>query len=186
MVETGRPAGGAILAALALIGVVVVLKTPDSPWPWPQTMADGLALMGGACFALTNVMLRRLQQAPPAAGMLAMFGGGTVMATLTAQWGVQHGVVGALPPFAAEWLGWVGALSLFFLVGNVGLQYGAARLSASATSIIMLTEVIFASTSAVLLGAGELNLRVAVGGGLILLASLLATVSFGHPPRAST
>ena len=66
-------------------------------------------------------------------------------------------------------------LSLFFLVGNLGLQYGAARLSASATSIIMLSEVVFASASAVLLGAGELSGRVVLGGALIVLASLLST-----------
>ena len=71
---------------------------------------------------------------------------------------------------------------MFFLVGNVGLQYGAARLSASTTSIIMLSEVVFASTSAVLLGAGELNLRVVLGGSLIFLAAILSTVSF----RAAT
>ncbi len=182
-----RPTAPSLLRlALALLGVVVVLKTPDSPWPWPQTMADGLALMGGLCFALTNVMLRRLHQAPPASGMLAMFGGGAVMAAVVAQLGVQQGLVDALPPMAGQWLGWVGALSLFFLVGNVGLQYGAARLSASATSIIMLSEVVFASSSAVLLGAGELSLRIVLGGSLILLASLLATVSLGQFPQAST
>jgi hypothetical protein len=40
----------------------------------------------------------------------------------------------------------------------------------------MLTEVVFASVSASLLGAGEITLRTVVGGGLILLASLLAVV----------
>jgi drug/metabolite transporter (DMT)-like permease len=56
-------------------------------------------------------------------------------------------------------------------------------LSASTTSIIMLSEVVFASTSAVLLGAGELHLRTVLGGSLILLASLLAAVSFGQRPK---
>jgi EamA-like transporter family. len=69
-------------------------------------------------------------------------------------------------------------VSLAFLAGNLALQYGAARLSASATSLIMLSEVIFASVSSVLLGAGELSARTLLGGGLILLASLLALASF--------
>ena len=182
-----KPTGPSLLRlALALVGVVVVLKTPDSPWPWPQTMADGLALMGGLCFALTNVMLRRLHQAPTSSVMLAMFGGAAVMASVVAQLGVQQGLVDALPPMASQWLGWAGGLSLFFLVGNLGLQFGAARLSASATSIIMLSEVVFASVSAVLLGAGELHLRTVLGGSLILLASLLAAVSFGQRPTSST
>lgn len=170
---------------LALVGVVVVLKTPQSPWPWPESLADGLALMGGFSFALTNVMLRRLHAAPPDASMLAMFGGGAVMAALAALVGWQQGLVQALPAAAPLWLGWLAGLSFFILLGNLGLQYGAARLSASTTSIVMLSEVVFASASAVLLGAGELSLRTVLGGSLILLAALLATVPFGARSSAS-
>jgi drug/metabolite transporter (DMT)-like permease len=61
------------------------------------------------------------------------------------------------------------------------LQYGAARLSASATSLIMLTEVVFASGSAVALGAGELTTRTLIGGALIVLASLLSAMTFSAP-----
>ena len=38
----------------------------------------------------------------------------------------------------------------------------------------MLSEVVFASLSAVLLGAADLNIRTLAGGGLIGLAALLA------------
>ena len=65
-------------------------------------------------------------------------------------------------------------VSVAFLAGNLALQYGAARLRASTTSLIMLSEVVFASVSSVMLGAGEWSSRTVVGGGLILLASLLA------------
>lgn len=177
-----KPSAGSLARLLlALVGVIVVLKTPESAWPWPQSLADGLALMGGFSFALTNVMLLRLRKAPSDASMLAMFGGGALMASVAAGVGMQWGMVGALPAFAPDWLAWVGGLSLFILVGNFGLQFGAKRLSASATSIIMLSEVVFASTSAVLLGAGTLSNRVLLGGALILLAALLSTVSFGSP-----
>jgi len=165
---------------LALAGMVIVLKTPESAWPWPNSLADGLALMGGFSFALTNVMLRRLRLAPSDSNMLAMFGGGALMAGCAAWLGWQQGLVHALPTMAWPWLAWVGGLSLFFLVGNLGLQYGATRLSASATSVIMLSEVVFASSSAVLLGAGALSTRIVLGGALIFLASLLSTLSFGQ------
>jgi drug/metabolite transporter (DMT)-like permease len=179
-----KPSAGSLARLLlALAGVVIVLKTPVSAWPWPHSLADGLALMGGFSFALTNVMLLRLRKVPSDASMLAMFSGGALMAGLTACGGLQFGIVGALPPVAPGWLVWVGGLSLFVLIGNLGLQYGAKRLSASATSIIMLSEVVFASVSAVLLGAGELSNRVLLGGALILLAALLSTVSFGSAPR---
>ena len=173
-----KPSAGSLgRLSLALLGVVIVLKSPESAWPWPHTLADGLAVMGGFSFALTNVMLRRLNTVPTSASMLAMFSGGTVMGGLAAVGGLHGGLVNALPTLDASWLVWVVGLSLFFLLGNLGLQYGAARLNASTTSTIMLSEVVFASSSALLLGAGELSPRIVLGGSLVLLAALLSTVS---------
>jgi len=79
-----------------------------------------------------------------------------------------------LPRPAPAWI--VGALLLAacFLAANLALQYGATRLPANATAVIMLTEVLFASGSALALGAGTLDLRLAVGGGAIIAAALLA------------
>jgi drug/metabolite transporter (DMT)-like permease len=121
--------------------------------------------------------------------MLAMFGGGAVMATLAALLGLGLGRVSGVPALNAGWVGLVLLVSVAFLAGNLALQYGAARLWASATSLIMLSEVVFASVSAVLLGAGELTGRTLAGGGLILLASLLSVVSFrslASPPEGQT
>ena len=68
---------------------------------------------------------------------------------------------------------WLGAL---FLLSNLALQYGAARLSANATAVVMVTEVLFASVSAVLLGAGQLSLSLLLGGALIVSAALLSVL----------
>ena len=181
-----RPTAGSLgRLALALAGVLVVLKTEASPWPWPSALPDYLALMGGFCFALTNVMLRKLGAAPPAAGMLAMFLGGAAMASLAALWGMHAGLVTALPAVSIAWPLWVGGLSLLFLVANFGLQYGAARLSANTSALIMLSEVVFASVSAVVWGAGSLTPRILLGGGLILLASIASVWSHGRQVRAT-
>ena len=174
-----KPTAGSLFRlVLALTGVVIVLKTPASAWPVPDSLADWLALMGGFSFALTNILLRRLNQTPQESRMLAMFGGGTLMAGLAALAGMGLGHVAGVPAPGLDWVGLVLLLSLAFLTGNLALQYGAARLQASATSLIMLSEVVFASVSAVLLGAGELTGRTLAGGGLILLASLLSVMSF--------
>ena len=175
-----KPSTGSLLRlALALAGVVIVLKTPASPWPVPESLADWLALMGGFSFALTNILLRKLNQMPGESRMLAMFGGGAVMALGAALIGMGLGVVTALPAPNWAWAGLALVISLAFLAGNLALQYGASHLSASATSLIMLSEIVFASVSSVVLGTGELSTRTLLGGGLILLASLLAVVSFG-------
>lgn len=160
--------------ALALLGVVIVLKTPASPWPVPASLADWLALLGGFSFALTNVLLRRLNQTSDETRMLAMFIGGGVTALLAALVGMQLGLVGLPPAPASGWLLIALLTSLAFLFANLGLQYGAARLAASTTSLIMLTEVVFASVSSVMLGAAELSARTLAGGALILLAALWA------------
>ena len=179
-----KPTRGALLRlALALLGVMLVLKTPDSPWPLPETAADGLALMGGFCFALTNALLRKLQHTPDAARAVAMFAGGTFTATLVALAGVAHGVVPALPPMSVTWWPLALLLSAAFLAGNLALQYGAARLAAHMTALIMLSEVVFASLSAVLLGAAALSGRTVAGGCLIGLAALLAIWPSRPAPR---
>lgn len=175
-----KPSAGSLLRlVLALAGVVIVLKTPASPWPVPESLSDALALMGGLSFALTNILLRKLNQIPSESRMLAMLGGGAVMASAAAVLGLGLGVVTPIPLPHWGWTGLVLLISLAFLAGNMALQYGAAHLRASATSLIMLSEVVFASVSSVLLGAGELSLRTLIGGALILLASLLSVLPFG-------
>lgn len=159
---------------LALAGVAIVLKTPDSPWPLPSSLPDWLALMGGCAFALTNVLLRRLKDTAEEARMVAMFAGGALLALGTALPGQSLGVVTVLPAPATGWLLLVVLTGAAFLLANLGLQYGAARLPAATTALVMLTEVVFASVSSVLMGATELQTRTLIGGALIVLAALWA------------
>lgn len=170
-----KPTRGSLLRLiLAMTGMMVVLKTPTSAWPLPNSLADLLALLGGFCFALTNVLLRKLNQSLVESRMLAMFGGGALMASAAALLGMRLGLVGMPPAPSTAWVYLALGFSVAFLTGNLALQYGASRLRASTTSVIMLSEVVFASVSSILLGAGEWSSRTVVGGGLILLASLLS------------
>jgi drug/metabolite transporter (DMT)-like permease len=193
-----RPTRGALMRlSLALVGVLLVLKTPESPWPLPQDLSDVLALLAGFTFALTNIWLLRLQHTPESSRMLAMFGGGALMATVCAALATLTGVIPVV--FAAPlnglevsgmstwlsdanvlqtigiWTPYVMGLSAAFLVSNFTLQYGAARLSAHTTAMVMMSEVVFASVSSVALGASTLTWRVGLGGGMIVMAALLAS-----------
>jgi drug/metabolite transporter (DMT)-like permease len=131
-----RPTRGALWRlALALMGVALVLKTPDTPWPL------GLAVV----------------------------------------WvGLGHTT---LPPDLSWWPYALG-LGLTFLVSNLALQYGAARLSAHTTALVMLSEVVFAALSSVALGVSELSARTLIGGSLIVLAAALS--AWPSRPRALT
>ena len=178
-----RPTRGALWRlALALVGVALVLKTPDTPWPWPESASDYLALMGGASFAWTNALLRRHHDTPSGARMIAMFAGGTALSLgLAVVWvGLGHTT---LPPDLSWWPYALG-LGLTFLASNLALQYGAARLSAHTTALVMLSEVVFAALSSVALGVSELSARTLIGGGLIVLAAALS--AWPSRPRAIT
>jgi drug/metabolite transporter (DMT)-like permease len=172
-----KPARASLLRlGLAMAGVLIVLKTPDSPWPVPQGGADWLALMGGLCFAITNALLKKQSHTPGGARMLAMFAGGALLATAVAVLGVSFGALPMPALQASAWLVFLG-LCLAFVISNAALQYGAARLAASTTSVVMLTEILFASLSAALLGAAAFSPRTFWGGSLIVVAALLAALA---------
>jgi drug/metabolite transporter (DMT)-like permease len=173
--------GAALLrVALALAGAGIVLwpeqGLPDGAvFPFPRTLADWLGVLGGFSFALNNVMLRREAHRPEAARALAMFLGGCLVAAVLAVGLSLHGAAPWPPTPAPGWLAGAVAMGAMFLVGNLSLQYGASRLPANVTAVVMLTEVLFASLSAVALGAGVLSAQVVLGGALIVGASMLAT-----------
>jgi drug/metabolite transporter (DMT)-like permease len=161
---------------LAMAGVLVVLKSPGSPWPLPQGAADWLAIFGGFNFALTNCLLRKYGQTPSSSRMLAMFGGSGLMAAAAALLGMSLQAVPSLTLQAAG-LPVLLALGLAFIASNTALQYGAAQLAAGTTAIVMLTEILFASLSSAALGAAQFTPRIVLGGSLIVLAAVLAALA---------
>jgi len=180
-----EPLHAAVLlrAAFALVGALVVLWPADGGWPVPQQPSDWLGLIGGVSFALNNVMLRREAHRDADARALAMFSGGALIGGAAALVGAGAGV--AAPPWhsAAAWAMPLALLALWFMGSNLALQFGAARLRASTTSVVMVSEVLFASVSAAWLGAATFTLATGVGGALIAVAALLAAWQEGRRER---
>ncbi len=165
----------AVRVVLALSGAAIVLwPTDGSAWPVPTSTGEELALAGGFTFALNNVMLRREAHQPQSARALAMFAGGAGVSLLAAVWLGVAGTVPWPPAPAAGWVSGMLGLAMVFLLSNLALQYGSARLPANATAVVMVSEVLFAAVSAVALGAGLVTWPLAIGGTLILSASLMA------------
>nr|WP_306815352.1 DMT family transporter [Limnobacter parvus] len=167
---------------LAFAGAVLVLS-PDGSlgFPVPSNMAEWLGLMGGAAFALNNIMLRHQAKRTAQSRLFAMFVGGVVAPLVVAtalglllgegnllvQWPVVPGMYGILVLIG---------FAVTLLVANYGLQYGASRLPANVTSVVMLSEVVFATLSAILLTDEVLTLQVGIGGAMILLAAALSAL----------
>ena len=178
----------ALRIALALAGAAIVLwpaaleGTPAwSQLPIPASLADWLGVVGGFAFALNNVMLRREARRPEEGRALAMFLGGVVVAGVLATALAAQGRMPWPPAVQSGWLVMASVLSLLFLLSNLALQYGASRLPANVTSVVMISEVVVAAGSAVALGAGRLSVSLLLGGGLIVLAALLAATERRAP-----
>jgi drug/metabolite transporter (DMT)-like permease len=176
--------GGVVLRSLlAVAGALVVLWPAGGGWPLPRAPADWLGLAGGLSFALNNVMLRREAHRAPTARALAMFTGGCLISGAAALTGAAIGVAPPLWNAAASWTPWVLLMALWFMGANLSLQFGAARLRASTTAVVMVSEVVFASVSAVALGAATLQAHTVMGGLLIAAAALLAAWQEGRSRR---
>ena len=120
-------------------------------------------------------MLRREAAQPEEGRALAMFLGGAAVAGMTAATlsAGASGVAGVQWPVAASaWALPAFGLAIAFMVSNLCLQYGAARLSATATAVVMPCEVLFAALTSVWWGGATLHASVLAGGTLILLATL--------------
>ncbi len=181
--------------ALALAGAAIVLWPPAAQdaaaaafWrrlPLPRDLAEWLGVLGGLTFALNNVMLRREAHRSEAGRGWAMFAGGVLVAGALAVAMTLSGAAPAPTGPGSGWPVWVLGLAMVILCSNMALQFGAARLPAHVTSVVMLSEVAFASASAAALGAGDLTPAAWLGGGLILLAALLAALPGAAPSHAS-
>ena len=166
---------------LALAGAMIVLWTPGAGLPLPASHGDLLGLVGGMGFALFNVLVRRERAVPAESRALASFLGGAIVPAVLGVGLVATGHINA-PPLAGFWWVGVAGLGLALLLGNVALQYGAARLPAALTAVVMVAEVPFAALSAAWLGDEPLRATMLAGGVLILTASLLAAWEVRNSP----
>jgi drug/metabolite transporter (DMT)-like permease len=159
---------------IALIGAALVLGQGAMVLPLPQSAGDWLAVGGGAMFGLNNVLLRKFSSDAEETRAFAIFAGGALLPLAAIGLAPVVGKGFALP--AAQFSVWMvlAAFALAVLAANLALQFAAPRLAANALSVIMISEVLFAAVSAVLLGDALLTRYTLIGGGLIVSASLLA------------
>jgi drug/metabolite transporter (DMT)-like permease len=168
---------GLLRVGLGLAGAVLVLSPPGGGIALRlHGLADVLGLVGGLCFALTNVWLRREAARPAEARALAMFIGGALLPAALGLLLAGQDVLPWLPPPAPGWVALALAQGVVFIAANLALQYGAARVSVAVASVVMLTEVVFAAASAVWIGGETLHPSLGLGGALIMGSALLAAL----------
>jgi drug/metabolite transporter (DMT)-like permease len=168
---------------MALCGASLVMQQAGTwGFPVPSGLGDWLGLLGGLTFAMTITMLKKNEQEAPWLTALAMFGGaGGVSLVL----GLGLAAVGFVPwvglPGFTSWLPVALIFGVLMVCANLTMQYGAARLKPSVTSLILLNEILFATASAVWWGDAQMTFQKALGFALIVGAALVAIL---QPRRA--
>jgi drug/metabolite transporter (DMT)-like permease len=155
---------------LGLLGAALVLAQPGTGLPLPSSLGDWAALAAGVCFALNNVMLRRLSQVDEGARTIAMFGGDLLFSLVAGIALAGLGLIAWPPAIETPMLGTLALWSVLMLAANLGIQYGAARMPSNMTALFMLSEVPVAALTSWMAGAAELRPQDIAGGLLIMTA----------------
>ena len=185
---------------LALAGAGVVLgwdglhtQTANS-FTGQQLLADLLSIAGGLFFGLANVYLRKFESATAYERTLTMYlGSGVVPLGLLGLMALINLVVfqnsmqfpSLSSPLQAAPQAWliVPLLALGLGLANYSLQYGGSRLPTQVTSLIMLSEIVFAAVSAAWFAGKVLTVAEWVGGGMIVMAAIWASLRPPSNPR---
>lgn len=161
---------GLFVVALSLAGAATILWHPGAGLPLPRDKADWLGLGAGFSFALFNVLSRHARAAAVETKVLAVFAGVVIVGLALSLGGFG---AAAMPAATGAWL-LIGLLGAVLIVINIVVQYGLAHVPANRAIVIMLTEVGFAAFFSWLLAGESFGLREALGGALVVAASLFS------------
>jgi drug/metabolite transporter (DMT)-like permease len=164
---------------VAMTGAVVMLWRPELGVPLPRSGHEWLGMLGGFCFALCNVLVRRENRATPEAksvagsigvALVALPVSLIVVAQPVSTWG--HSLL------SFWWL--ICIVGVVLISSSVAMQYGLTKLTANRAAVILLFELIIAAVAAHYL-AGEISRpQEWIGGAILAVAGLVAAFGGGH------
>jgi len=165
-----------VVAVLAVTGAIMMLYDPYKGTMWPRDLYDWLAIFSGLMFAVTNLVIRGLSEAPVAAKTFASWLGVILVAVtwlLLAHSGDSTTI--RFPVITPGlWLGLL-ALGLFGVTSmTLAVQYGVSRLPLYKSSIILVFEVVVTIISSLWLTHEQLLHMAPYGALCIVLAAVLA------------
>jgi drug/metabolite transporter (DMT)-like permease len=155
---------------LAMGGVLIMLWDHQAGIPWPRDMADWMALSSGFAFALSNVLVRKMEDVSIAAKSASVWGGVVLVAlVIIPVLDLSRPQITPDTFMAAATLGVFGILGMTLLV-----QYGVTHLPVHRSAVLALIELIAGAVSQQLLTNEVVTVREWVGGGLILVGAWLS------------
>lgn len=160
------------ILGIAMVGAVIMLWHESLGFPAPRDAADWLALSAGIAFAITNVLIHKLNEASvmvkTATGWLGVLFLAFILILFTGQkLSVSTEVI------AGAWI--LGAVAMTMM--NIAVVYGVTNMPVHRSAIILLFEVVVGAISSLLLTNEVIELREWIGGGLVILAAYLTATN---------
>lgn len=150
------------IIALALVGALVMLWAPDLGYPWPQSGPDWLAISSGFAFALSNVLIRQMQDISIWTKTNVSWVGVVLVALMFILLQAET------PPQVSGSLWWgAGVLGIFGTFSmTLAVQYGVTHMPIHRSAVILLFELVAGALSSQLLTDEMVLPREWLGGGL--------------------
>ena len=161
-----------LILGIAMVGAVIMLWHESLGFPAPRDMSDWLALSAGIAFAITNVLIHKLNDASimvkTATGWLGVLFIAFIIIAFTGQPLTASGEVIA----AAALLG-----AFVMALMNIAVVYGVSNMPVHRSAIILLFEIVVGAISSILLTNEIIQLREWIGGALVILAAYLTAIN---------
>ena len=156
------------ILGIAMVGAIVMLWHESLGFPAPRDTADWLALSAGIAFAITNVLIHKLNHASimvkTATGWLGVLFLAFILIIFTEQkLNVTTEVI------AGAWI--LGAVAMTLM--NIAVVYGVTNMPVHRSAIILLFEIVVGAVSSLMLTNEVIEVREWIGGGLVILAAYL-------------
>jgi len=163
---------GYAIIVLSLCGAFVMLWRPELGLPEPRNVAEWIGMSAGMGFAMTNVLIRRMQETSMGFKNIAMLSGAALLAAVV----VLHG--GGMPEqvrviSVASWELML-VIALVLCATGLAMQYGLTMLPANQAIILLMFELVAAAVSSYFLAGEAMGTRELVGAALIVMASLFS------------
>jgi len=159
-----------LMISIAMTGAIIMLWSPELGGPLPKSTADLLALSAGFCFALANMMTRKIDQVPimvkTISGWLGviLIAGVLIIFTQTPP--------GILSLSNISWSLVYGLLGMTIM--TLSVVYGVSHMPIHRSSVILLFEIVVGAVSAVWLANETISAQEWWGGSLVIFAAYLS------------
>lgn len=160
------------ILVIAMLGAVIMLWHESLGFPAPRDSADWLALSSGIAFAITNVLIHKLDHASVLVKTSTGWLGVLLIAFILIIF-MEQPLVASTEVITGALL--LGAVAMTLM--NIAVVFGVSNMPVHRSAVILLFEIVVGAVSSILLTNEVIELREWIGGMLVILAAYLTATS---------